>query len=50
MIILHEYPMCIVDHIGFRRFVFIIQPLFHCPTRNTIKGDIFKYSILKRSY
>ncbi|CAN1177595.1 Zinc finger BED domain-containing protein RICESLEEPER 2 [Linum perenne] len=42
MIILHEYPMCIVDHIGFRRFLFIIQPLFHCPTRNTIKGDIFK--------
>ncbi|CAN1176779.1 Zinc finger BED domain-containing protein RICESLEEPER 1 [Linum perenne] len=41
-IMLHGYSLSMGDHIGFRRFLEIIQPLFHCPTRNTIKSDIFK--------
>ena len=40
MIILHEYPLSIVDHIGFIRFVTTIQPLFQLPSRNTIKKEI----------
>jgi hypothetical protein len=37
MITLHEYPLCIVDHVGFRRFVSALQPLFKMVTRNTIR-------------
>jgi hypothetical protein len=37
MIILHEYPLCIVDHVGFRRFISALQPLFKTVTRNTIR-------------
>ncbi|KAL5130636.1 Zinc finger BED domain-containing protein RICESLEEPER 2 [Glycine soja] len=28
MIALHEYPLAMVDHIGFRRFCNVVQPLF----------------------
>ena len=37
MIVLHEYPLSIVDHTGFRRFVSALQPLFTMVTRNTIR-------------
>jgi hypothetical protein len=37
MIALHEYPLCIVDHAGFRRFVSALQPLFKMVARNTIR-------------
>lgn len=37
MIVLHEYPLSIVDHIGFQRFVTALQPLFKMVTRNTIR-------------
>ena len=37
MIVLHEYPLCIVDHAGFRRFMSALQPLFKMMTRNTIR-------------
>ena len=37
MIVLQEYPLCIVDHAGFRRFVSALQPLFKMMTRNTIR-------------
>ncbi|CAA0825803.1 Unknown protein [Striga hermonthica] len=40
MIILHEYPLSMVDHTGFRRFVSALQPLFKMVTRNTIRKDI----------
>ncbi|KAK3043680.1 hypothetical protein RJ639_000096 [Escallonia herrerae] len=40
MIILHEYPLSIVDHMGFRRYSSALQPLFKIPTRNTVKSDI----------
>ena len=35
--VLHEYPLCMVDHTGFRRFVSALQPLFKMVTRNTIR-------------
>jgi hypothetical protein len=37
MMVLHEYPLCMVDHTGFRRFVSTLQPLFKMVTRNTIR-------------
>jgi len=37
MIVLHGYPLSIVDHAGFRRFVHALQPLFNMHTRNTIR-------------
>ena len=40
MIILHEYPFSIVDHIGFRKYSTSLQPLFRMVSRNTIKKDI----------
>ncbi|KAK3026955.1 hypothetical protein RJ639_040361 [Escallonia herrerae] len=40
MIILHEYPLSIVDHVGFRRYSSALQPLFKIPTQNTLKSDI----------
>ncbi|CAL9022683.1 unnamed protein product [Prunus brigantina] len=42
MIILHEYPMSMVEHVGFRRYSMALQPLFKMVSQNTIKGDIFK--------
>ncbi|KAL4645238.1 hypothetical protein ACB092_02G222200 [Castanea dentata] len=42
MVILHEYPLSMVDHIGFREFVSSLQPLFKFVSRNTLKSDIFK--------
>lgn len=42
MIIMHEYPLCIVDHIGFKRYSARLQPLFKVPSRNTIKNEIFQ--------
>ncbi|KAL5567406.1 hypothetical protein UlMin_030570 [Ulmus minor] len=42
MIVLHEYPLSIVEHEGFRRYSNSLQPLFKVPSRNTIRNDIFK--------
>ena len=42
MVILHEYPLSIVDHIRFREFVASLQPMFKLVTRNTLKSDILK--------
>lgn len=42
MIILHEYPMAMVEHIGFKEFCASLQPLFKVVSRNTIKTDILK--------
>lgn len=42
MIILHEYPMSIVDHMGFKDFCTTLQPLFKGISRNTVKSDIMK--------
>jgi len=40
MICVHEYPLSIVDHAGFRRFCAAMQPLFKVVSRNTIRKDI----------
>ncbi|GJW01839.1 zinc finger BED domain-containing protein RICESLEEPER 2-like protein [Tanacetum coccineum] len=40
MIILHKYPLSMVEHVGFRRFTETIQPLFKPVSRNTIKKVI----------
>lgn len=48
MIIMHEYPLSIVEHVGFRRFVQSLQPLFHVVSRNTIKKDILKIYDVER--
>ena len=37
MIILHEYPMSMVNHIGFKEFCDAVQPLFKVISRNTLK-------------
>ena len=42
MVMLHEYPISIVDHIGFREFVASLQSLFKLVSRNTLKSDILK--------
>ncbi|KAJ0103680.1 hypothetical protein Patl1_05464 [Pistacia atlantica] len=42
MIVLHEYPLSMVDHYGFKRFCNSMQPLFKVVSKNTIKKDIFK--------
>ena len=53
-IILHEYPLSIVDHVAFKDFASSLQPLFKMVSRNTIKDDIMKiYEVEKgkmRSY
>ncbi|RVW15815.1 Zinc finger BED domain-containing protein RICESLEEPER 2 [Vitis vinifera] len=41
-IILHEYPLSIVDHASFRDFASSLQPLFKMVSCNTIKDDIMK--------
>ena len=42
MAVLHEYPLSMVDHIGFRKFSNTLQPLFKMVSRNALKNDIFK--------
>ena len=49
MIVLHEYPLSIVDHHGFHKFVSALQPLFKIGTRNTArKGILSFYDMEKR--
>ncbi|KAG6516028.1 hypothetical protein ZIOFF_026475 [Zingiber officinale] len=42
MIILHEYSLSMVDHVGFRRYSYALQPIFKVVSWNTIKTDIMK--------
>ena len=47
-IILHEYPLSIVDHVGFKEFTSSLQPLYKMVSRNTIRDDIIRiYAIEK---
>ncbi|KAJ4729064.1 Zinc finger BED domain-containing protein [Melia azedarach] len=39
MIILHGYPLAMVEHFGFRVFVKNLQPLFELVTCNTVEAD-----------
>ncbi|CAN0883905.1 Zinc finger BED domain-containing protein DAYSLEEPER [Linum grandiflorum] len=40
MIVMHEYPLGMVDHLYFKIFCASLQPLFKVPCRNTLKRDI----------
>uniref|UniRef100_A0A803LRT0 BED-type domain-containing protein n=1 Tax=Chenopodium quinoa TaxID=63459 RepID=A0A803LRT0_CHEQI len=42
MIILHEYPISMVEHIGFRKYSKTLQPGFKVSSRNTTRKDIMK--------
>uniref|UniRef100_A0A5B6YZU5 BED-type domain-containing protein n=2 Tax=Davidia involucrata TaxID=16924 RepID=A0A5B6YZU5_DAVIN len=42
MIILHDYPLSIVNHIGFQRFLSSLQPMFKMVSQKTIKSNILK--------
>ena len=42
MVIVHEYPLSIVDHYLFREYSADHQPLFKVPSQNTLKKDIMK--------
>ncbi|KAK9682019.1 hypothetical protein RND81_10G044500 [Saponaria officinalis] len=42
MVIIHEYPLSIVDHFGFKDFVKSLNPLFKMISRNTLRNDILK--------
>lgn len=37
---MHDYPLSIMDHLGFRRFMAALQPLFQVPSRNMLKKEI----------
>ncbi|KAL0415434.1 UNVERIFIED_CONTAM: putative AC transposase [Sesamum latifolium] len=51
MVILHEYPLNIVNHIGFRRFVNSLQPCFNMISRNTLKDNILRiYKVERTKY
>ncbi|WRX09836.1 zinc finger protein [Theobroma cacao] len=39
MIILHNYPLDMVDHVGFKIFVRNLQPLFELVTYNKVEAD-----------
>jgi hypothetical protein len=46
----HEYPLSMVDHVGFRKFCASLQPLFKLVSRNTIRKDILDmYEVQKLS-
>uniref|UniRef100_A0A803LFS5 BED-type domain-containing protein n=1 Tax=Chenopodium quinoa TaxID=63459 RepID=A0A803LFS5_CHEQI len=42
MIILHEYPISMVEHMGFRKYSKTLQPGFKVSSRNTTRKDIMK--------
>ncbi|KAJ1386816.1 Ribonuclease H-like superfamily [Sesbania bispinosa] len=48
-IIMHDYPLSIVEHIGFRRYSTALQPMFQVPCRNTIKKEIIKIYEFEKS-
>ncbi|KMZ59412.1 hypothetical protein ZOSMA_691G00010 [Zostera marina] len=43
MIILHENPFSIVDHVGFREFVASLHPQFKLCHRHTIRKDCISF-------
>ena len=50
MIIVHEYPLSMVDHIGFRKFCAALQSAFKLVSRNIIRKDILDmYQVQKQS-
>ncbi|CAN1732013.1 Putative AC transposase [Linum perenne] len=41
-VLMHEYPLSIVEHLHFKRFCYSLQPLFNVPSRNTLKRDVMR--------
>ncbi|KAM6579251.1 hypothetical protein CsatA_003025 [Cannabis sativa] len=48
MIILHEYPLSMVEHSRFIDFANTISPMFQLMSRNTIRSDIMKIHKLEK--
>jgi hypothetical protein len=46
MLVLHEYPLYILDHAGFRKFVQALQPLFKMHTRNTYRYNMIWFYLI----
>jgi len=42
MVILHEYPIMMINRVSFRSFIHLLQPLFKTHSRNAMKNDIMK--------
>ncbi|KAK2646721.1 hypothetical protein Ddye_021916 [Dipteronia dyeriana] len=42
MIVMHDYPLSMVEHEGFIDFCLSLQPLFKTVSRKTIRGDIVR--------
>lgn len=49
MVVLHEYPLSIVEHVGFRRFVISLNLSFKIISRNTLKSDILKMFVSEKA-
>ncbi|CAI0389890.1 unnamed protein product [Linum tenue] len=49
MILVHEYPLSLVDHVGFKHFCCSLQPQFAVPSRNMVKKDILGMFGVERS-
>ncbi|CAN0839293.1 Zinc finger BED domain-containing protein DAYSLEEPER [Linum grandiflorum] len=48
-IVMHEYPLSMVDHLYFKRFICSLQPQFTVPSRNTIKKDIMSIYMAEKT-
>ncbi|KAK9715333.1 hypothetical protein RND81_06G157900 [Saponaria officinalis] len=48
MILLHEYPLSIIHHVGFRSFLSSINPLFKIVSQETVWNDIMKIRKFER--
>ena len=42
MIVLHEYPLSMVEHHVFQKYCHTLQPMFKMVSRNTLKNDILQ--------
>jgi hypothetical protein len=42
MVVLHEFPLSIVEYEGFKFFVSSLNPSFHMISRKTLKNEITK--------
>jgi hypothetical protein len=49
MMVLHDYPLSMVDHAGFRKFVHALQPLFKLHTRNTYRYNLLWFYLILTS-
>lgn len=49
MVIVHEYPLAIVEHFGFTRFVSSLNPSFKIISRPTLRSDILKMFVSEKN-